>query len=87
MAEKVKQHFVPRMLLKRYSWDGIHVNMCNIRESSKINSIPYKPQCQKRYFYGKDKRIENALGNIETFIDIEFNKLVNGCIAPLMNPK
>ena len=86
MADKAKQHFVPRMLLKRYSWDGINVNICNIRGKQELISVPYKPQCQKRYFYGADKRIENALSKIENFIDVEINKLVNGCLAPLMNP-
>ncbi|EHN8921398.1 DUF4238 domain-containing protein [Enterobacter asburiae] len=82
MAEKTKQHFVPKMLLKRYSWDGVFVNICNIRESTTIKSVPYDPQCQKRYFYGKDKRLEDALGEIETVIDGMLNRLVNNCIIP-----
>lgn len=86
MADKAKQHFVPRMLLKRFSWDGINVNICNIRGEQELISVPYKPQCQKRYFYGADKRIENALSKVENFIDAEINKLVTGCLAPLMYP-
>ena len=56
MAEKTKQHFVPKLLLKRFSWDDIHVNQCIIRKGLEIKSVPYKEQCQKRYFYGKDRR-------------------------------
>lgn len=85
MAEKTKQHFVPKMLLKRFSWDGVFVNICNIRESKIIKPVPYDPQCQKRYFYGKDKRLEDALGEVETVIDGMLNRLVNNCIIPLKN--
>lgn len=85
MAEKTDQHFVPRMLLKRYSWDGLYVYLCSVRSNSEIRRVPYKPQCQKRYFYGKDKRIENELERIEGFINSKLNELVNGCIAPVMH--
>lgn len=85
MAEKTKQHFVPKMLLKRYSWDGIHVNLCNIRKTLELKPVPYEPQCQKRYFYGKDKKIENNLSKVEGVIDLEITKLVSGCLVPLMN--
>lgn len=86
MAENTKQHFVPKMLLKRFSWDSKNVNMCNIRSDDKIKSVPYEPQCQKRYFYGTELSLEKALGKLETLIDKELNILINECIVPLMKP-
>lgn len=41
MADKEKKYFVPRMLLKCYSWDGINVNICNIRGKQELISVPY----------------------------------------------
>lgn len=86
MAEKTKQHFVPKLLLKRFSWDDIHVNQCIIRKGLEIKSVPYKEQCQKRYFYGSDLHIENGLGKIEDLIEIELSKIINGCLIPISKP-
>ncbi|HGM6754457.1 TPA: DUF4238 domain-containing protein [Serratia marcescens] len=86
MAEKAKQHFVPKLLLKRFSWDATHINICNIRKSIKTQSVPYDPQCQKRYFYGADLHIENTFEKMENDADLELNKLINTSVIPNAKP-
>lgn len=63
MADKKRQHFVPRFYLKAFSPDAgrksIRVIVTN--PLTLINSANLAQQCYKDYFYGKDLKTENAL--------------------------
>lgn len=64
MADKKKQHFVPKFYLKSFS-DGKLFNIFNINNGL-LENVPYEAQCYKNYFYGKDKKYENKLGDYES---------------------
>lgn len=65
-TEYANQHFVPKLLLKRFSHeDKINIGLMSAASGEIKSSIPYKPQCAKHYFYGKDLVIEKKLGEIE----------------------
>ncbi|MCL6400191.1 DUF4238 domain-containing protein [Pectobacterium carotovorum subsp. carotovorum] len=85
MAEKANQHFVPRLLLKRFSNSAGKVNIFDTSSGEIINDVPYRPQCAKRYFYGSDLIIENHLGNLESVVDRIISHIINGNIALNIN--
>lgn len=68
-AEYANQHYVPRLLLRRFTnSDKINIGLMNALSGEIKSSIPHKPQCAKRYFYGKDLVIEKKLAQIESEI-------------------
>ncbi|MCW6556093.1 DUF4238 domain-containing protein [Yersinia ruckeri] len=76
MAEKANQHFVPRLLLKRFSNSEGKINIFDTSSGEIISDVPYKPQCAKKYFYGSDLIIENQLANLEDIV----GKVISGVI-------
>lgn len=50
MAEKANQHFVPRLLLKRFSNSEGKINIFDTSSGEIISDVPYKPQCAKNIF-------------------------------------
>jgi hypothetical protein len=67
MAEKKKQHFVPKLLLRHFSTDAdkSHITIFNADTKFYKSNCSLKHQGQEDYFYGKDGVIEDALGKIE----------------------
>jgi len=65
MPNNKKHHYVPRFYLKRFSPDAKSINIWNIPNNKKVISANLKNQCYKNYFYGKELKVEEALGNIE----------------------
>lgn len=65
MAEKTKQHYVPRFYLKNFA-EGKVFNIYNSKHHSIMNDVPFASQCYKNNFYGKDKIYENELSVLET---------------------
>ncbi len=67
MPDKKKQHFVPRFYLKNFSLNssGKTIGIFNISSRKFIASGNLKDQAYKNYFYGRDPKIEDALGELE----------------------
>jgi len=65
MAEKTKQHFVPKLYLRNFA-QGKIFNIYNHKNDKIINNVPYEDQCYKNNFYGKDKLTENELSTMES---------------------
>lgn len=67
MAENKDQHYVPKMLMKRFANES-HI-FSFIYKKNNVNTpvlnIPYDSQCQYDYYYGRDKEWERLLGDIE----------------------
>ena len=66
MPDNKKHHYVPRFYLKRFSRDSKSINIWNIPQRKIITTAPYRDQCYKNYFYGKEPNIEKALGLVES---------------------
>lgn len=65
MPENKKQHYVPRLYLKRFSDDEKSINLFNLKLGKSIHEPNFKNQCYEDYFYGKDLIVEKFLGKIE----------------------
>lgn len=65
MSNNKKHHYVPRFYLKRFSPDGRSISLWNIKNKTKVPSANLKHQCYKDYFYGKELKVEKALGLVE----------------------
>lgn len=65
MADRKKQHYVPKFYLKFFSDNGIHINAYLIKDQSIHQNIPYESQVNEKYFYGSDGKMERALGRLE----------------------
>lgn len=78
MADKKKQHFIPRFYLKYFSCEskGKAINIFNIPSSRFIVNGNLKNQAYKNYFYGKDCKVENVLGEIEAIGSIIIKNIV-----------
>ncbi|NJL40715.1 MAG: DUF4238 domain-containing protein, partial [Leptolyngbyaceae cyanobacterium SM1_4_3] len=78
MAEKEKQHFVPVFYLKKFSLHSQEkrIGVFNISSSKFIESAKLCDQAYKKYFYGRDLKVENTFGRLET----ESSKIVNSML-------
>ncbi len=69
MADNKDQHYVPKMLMKRFA-SPEHLFSFVLRNEKIdlriINSVPYDSQCQYDYYYGRDNAWEHELSTIET---------------------
>jgi hypothetical protein len=75
MADKKRQHFVPKFYLKRFTPDEKLINLYNLKSRKKVIGASLKEQCYENYFYGKDLKLENALGDAEGEIAKVFQAL------------
>ena len=75
MAEKKRQHYVPKMLLKNFANSSKNI-YCYDRDKNTFRSnIPYANQCKKDYFYGNSRDIEDFLCAFERIVDNILTKL------------
>lgn len=67
MADKKKQHYVPKFLLRQFSNDDDRklINVFNVNTKFYRANCPLKDQGQESYFYGADGKIENILEQLE----------------------
>ena len=64
MPDKKKQHYVPRMYIKRFTTNE-ELYLYNVEKRTYIGNVPYKNICQEDYFYGKNLVNEEMLSNKE----------------------
>jgi len=67
--KKKNQHFVPQLLLRRFAVPGTRQLAIAVFDADKRTTIPQasiKHQCARSFFYGRDGRVENRLGKLET---------------------
>ncbi len=79
MATNKNQHFVPRCYLRSFTIDGADaaINIYNLDRNKFISFAPVKNQCSGDYFYGKDKRLEDAIQLVETGYGRSIKKILN----------
>ena len=67
MAYNKNQHFVPRCHLRPFSLngEGRAINLFNLDLGRAISNAPLRSQCSADYFYGPDKRLDDAIKFIE----------------------
>lgn len=84
MPEKKKQHTVPKFYLKFFSnkKDNKTIGIFNIKSERFIRNGSLESQACKDYFYGKDKKIEDALQVIESEASRIFTSLIRDFRLP-----
>lgn len=67
MASNKNQHFVPRCYLREFTHESKNraINIFNIDRKTPIYKAPVKNQCSKGYFYGQNKKLEDAIQFVE----------------------
>lgn len=80
MAEKRKQHYVPKMYLKRFLFDKEKEQfyLFNLKTNKDVGLVPYKDHCHGNYFYGSDKIWENKLEDKEKYWDTVIREVLDG---------
>jgi len=89
MPEKKKHHYVPIFYLKLFSnkKDNKTIGIFNIESKKFIRNGALKSQAHKDYFYGKDKKIEDALQVIESEASRVFTSLIKDHKLPSAGTK
>lgn len=82
MASLKNQHFVPRCLLKPFTYrgEGRAISLYNIRGNKLIARAPVRGQCARDYLYGKDGKIETSLARIETSFNSTRQRVMRGSL-------
>lgn len=67
MADNKNQHFVPRCHLKPFTVgeENKAVHLFNLDSDRAISNARVKKQCSNDYFYGHDRRLEDAIQAVE----------------------
>lgn len=84
MAEKKKQHYVPKFYLKFFSikHNRKHIKLCLKKSGEIIQQADLAGQAQESYFYGKDLEREKWFGNIEDTTSIILKEVVKTKTLP-----
>ena len=65
MASKRNQHFVPQFYLRFFQSAPKRIHLYDLSKRESRKDVGIKGQCYKRYFYGKNNEIEDALSELE----------------------
>jgi Protein of unknown function (DUF4238) len=89
MAEKKKQHFVPKLLLRSFAsdYDKKLISIFNVDTGFFRLGCPIKNQAQEDFFYGNDGVIEDSLGKIENDTAPIIKSILNNRLLPKRDTK
>ena len=65
MVSKRNQHFVPQFYLRIFQSAPKRIHLYDLGRMEPRKDVGIKGQCYKRYFHGKDNKVEDALGELE----------------------
>lgn len=65
MPSNKKHHFVPRFYLRRFSADGVSINLYNVPSGRSIFRANRKNQAYRDCFYGKELEVEHAIAGLD----------------------
>ena len=76
----IKQHYVPRELLRNFSCDAEkkRINMFYLTDNKEIENVDLYNQACEKYYYGEDQRLETAYSILEGNFASALRKLING---------
>lgn len=66
MPKKKKQHYVPKMYMDLFANANKEFALYNLSSTEIRYPVPYKGQCYKDYYYGKDQLWEDRLARMES---------------------
>ena len=65
MADKKRQHYVPRFYMIECADSNKNFSVLNLKTGERIEKVSYSSQCYKDYYYGSDGIWEEQLGEME----------------------
>ena len=75
MANKKKQHYVPKLYMKNFAVGNLY-NLYHHETGKILYNIPYSDQCKENYYYGIDLEWEDTLGEVEGEYSQVMNKII-----------
>lgn len=80
MADNKNQHYVARCHLRPFSknGEGRAINLFNVDRQLAIADAPLKNQCSEDYFYGDDKRLDDAI----KFVEDSYGSMMTDLASP-----
>ena len=89
MAEKKRQHYVPKFLFRIFSinQDDKLINIYHIENDKFILSVPLKEQASIDYFYGKDGVVEDSFAQVEGVASPIIKEIINSEKLPPFHSK
>jgi hypothetical protein len=77
-----RQHYLPRFILRNFSInnEGKLINIFQLSQNKFLYSKELYGQAQEKYLYGKDQKIEEIFGRLETLSSSTISKLKKGDI-------
>lgn len=63
--KKKKQHYVPRFILRKFSFDGRRLSLALVKSGARHDEVSLRDQCYSDYFYGVSPELEDAFQNQE----------------------
>lgn len=73
---------MPQFYLKNFSPDGKSISLFNKKAVRAVTSTGIKTQCYRDYFYGKDLKLENWLGELEGLAANVLKKIISSTSIP-----
>ena len=65
MADKKRQHYVPRFYMREFADSNKKFSVLNLKTGERIEKVSYSSQCYKDYYYRSDGIWEEQLGEME----------------------
>ncbi|WP_197430600.1 DUF4238 domain-containing protein [Methylobacterium sp. CCH5-D2] len=89
MANKKRQHFIPKYVLRNFAVDGHkapkdrkQIALYNLNKGFSVRAASLKEQCYRDYMYGKDLVLEDHLGIMEgVFGEITTNAISRNALS------
>lgn len=82
MPDNKKHHYVPRFYLRNFSQDGKAINLFNLERQKVVLGAPFKSQCYRDYYYGRDQKLEGILAEIEGASASIIRKIIAESLIP-----
>lgn len=76
MANRKKQHYVPKMYLKKFTDDNLMIDIYRRNDGRLLTKSNYESQCQKNYLYSRDIYYEELLGQLESDVKSIIDEIV-----------
>lgn len=81
-SNKKKQHYIPKFQLRHFSDDKKQIGVFYINKSQFISRASIRDQGQKKFYYGKDGKLEDLLSTLETEISNTFKTITSTILTP-----